>query len=217
MSNVSQTSPRVVSPSNIHRFWFQDSLTSLQELENRKAHWFGGSKSFDDTIRRAYSDLPDRALSNEFDHWQLDPLAATSFILILDQFPRNIYRGTARSFIYDQKARQAAQVAIDLGIDSKVHPLEAVFIYLPFEHSEDSGDQSISVGLFERLADNAPTEFRDHLESTAEYARKHRDIIAEYGRFPHRNQVLGRSPTTAEKMYLENGGESFGVPQQEST
>ena len=217
MSNDSQTSPRVVSPSDIHRFWFHDSLANPQELVNRKADWFGGSKSFDDTIRRAYSDLPDRALNNEFDHWQSDPRLATSFILILDQFPRNIYRGTARSFAYDNKARRAAQIAIDLGIDGKVHPLEATFIYLPFEHSEDPRDQATSVGLFERLAHNSPTELRVHLNSAAEYARKHRDIINKFGRFPHRNQVLGRSTTAAEKTYLDSGGETFGVPQQEST
>jgi len=217
MSNDSQTSPQVVSPSDIHRFWFQDSLTSPQELENRKANWFGGSKSFDDTIRHAYRDLPDRAINNEFDHWQTDPLLATSFILILDQFPRNIYRGTARSFAYDDKAKRAAQVAIDLGIDSKVHPLEATFIYLPFEHSEDPNDQMTSVGLFERLTQNVSTELREYLDSAVGYARKHRDIIAKFGRFPHRNQALGRSTTAAEKAYLDSGGETFGVPQQEST
>ena len=217
MSDGSRTSPRVVNPNDIHRFWFQGSLTSLLELESRKADWFGGSKTFDDTIRRVYSDLPDRALNNEFDHWQIDPLLATSLILILDQFPRNIYRGTARSFAYDDKARQVAQVAIDLGIDSKVHPLEATFIYLPFEHSEDPRDQVTSVGLFERLTHNTPPELKEHLESAAEYARKHRDIITKFGRFPHRNQALSRSTTTAEKTYLDSGGETFGVPQQEST
>ncbi len=217
MSDGSQTSPRTINPSDIHQFWFQESLTNPQELENCKAEWFGGSRSFDDTIRRAYSDLPDRALNNEFDHWQSDPLFATSLILILDQFPRNMYRGTARSFAYDDKARRVAQVAIDLGIDGKVHPLEAIFIYLPFEHSEHPKDQVTSVRLFKRLAQNAPTEFREHLESAAEHACKHRDIIAKFGRFPHRNQALGRSTITAEKTYLDSGGETFGVPQKEST
>ena len=217
MSNDCQTSRQGVDPNDIHLFWFKDSLTRLQELESRKADWFGGSQSFDETIRRAYNDLPDRALNNEFDHWQIDPLLATSLILILDQFPRNIYRGTARSFAYDDKARRVAQVAIDLGIDSKVHPLEATFIYLPFEHSEDLRDQATSVGLFERLTHNAPTMLREHLESAAEYARKHRDIITKFGRFPHRNQALGRMSTAAEKIYLNSGGETFGVPQQEAT
>ncbi len=217
MSDGAQTSPRAVQSSDIHRFWFQDCLTSPQELGNRKADWFGGSKSFDDTIRRAYSDLPDRALNNEFDHWQSDPLLATSLILILDQFPRNMYRGTARSFSYDDKARLAAQTAVDLGIDDKVHPLEATFIYLPFEHSEDPRDQVTSVGLFKRLAHNAPTELKEHLESAVEYARKHQDIVAKFGRFPHRNQALGRSTTAVEQAYLDSGGETFGVPQQEST
>ncbi|GIS88734.1 MAG: hypothetical protein CM1200mP18_14440 [Gammaproteobacteria bacterium] len=155
-----KTSPRAVQPSDIHRFWFQDCLTCPQELENRKADWFGGGKSFDDTTRAATTAfLPDRALNNEFDHWQSDPLLATALILILDQFPRNMYRGTARSFAYDEKARLAAQTAMDLGIDGKVHPLEATFIYLPFEHSEDPNDQVASVGLFKRLAQNAPTDF----------------------------------------------------------
>jgi len=216
MSDGAQTSPRAVQPCDIHRFWFQDCLTCPQELENRKTEWFGGSKSFDDTIRRTYSDLPDRALNNEFDHWQRDPLFATVLILILDQFPRNMYRGTARSFAYDEKARQAAKTAIDFGIDGKVHPLEATFIYLPFEHSEDPNDQVTSVGLFKRLAQNSPTEFREHLLSAVEYARKHQDILAKFGRFPHRNQALGRATTAAEKAYLDSGGETFGVPQQES-
>ena len=216
MSDGSQTSSQIRIASDIHQFWFQGSLKNPREVENRQADWFGGGKSFDDAIRRAYSDLPDRALNNEFDHWQSDSLLATSLILILDQFPRNMYRGTARSFAYDEKARLAAQVTIDLGIDSKVHPLEATFIYLPFEHSEDPSDQVFSVRLFQRLAENAPTELREHLDSAAEYARKHRDIIARFGRFPHRNQALGRSTTAAEKTYLDSGGETFGVPQQES-
>ena len=216
MTDGVKASSLAVRPNDIHRFWFQDCLTCPQELENRKTDWFGGGKSFDDTIRRAYCDLPDRALNDEFDHWQKDPLSVISLILILDQFPRNMYRGTARSFAYDDKARLVAQRAIDLGIDGKVHPLEATFIYLPFEHSEDPGDQVTSVGLFKRLAQNAPTEFREHLVSAVEYACKHQDILSNFGRFPHRNQALGRSTTVAEQAYLDSGGETFGVPQQES-
>jgi uncharacterized protein (DUF924 family) len=214
MTDGVKASSLAVRPNDIHRFWFQDCLTCPQELENRKADWFGGGKSFDDTIRRAYCDLPDRALNDEFDHWQKDPLSVISLILILDQFPRNMYRGTARSFAYDDKARLVAQAAIDLGIDGKVHPLEATFIYLPFEHSEDPRDQVTSVGLFERLAQTAPTEFREHLESAVEYARKHQDILSRFSRFPHRNQALGRSTTAAEQAYLNSGGDTFGVPQK---
>jgi uncharacterized protein (DUF924 family) len=125
-------------------------------------------------------------------------------ILLLDQLPRNLYRGTAEAFATDAMAREAAQAALARGLDRSLPAVWRQFMYLPFEHSEDLGDQDRSLALFGALARDSA------FASTLDYAKRHHAIIARFGRFPHRNRALGRATTPEEEEFLREPGSSFG-------
>jgi uncharacterized protein (DUF924 family) len=194
----------------ILNFWFGDSLDSLDAIAARKVSWFVQSDAFDRTIATRFGSLPERALRGEFDGWSREPRPALALVLVLDQFPRNLYRGDPRSFESDSKACEIALLAIEAGFDQKLHPLEASFLYLPLEHSEDLLLQDRSVELFEQLVSRAPVDLRAMSEEFFAYAVRHREVIRQFARFPHRNAVLGRCSTREEVAYLESGGETFG-------
>ena len=191
-------------------FWFGDSIDSLNAVASRKQLWFVKSDAFDRSIAARFGSLPDRALRGEFDGWSREPRSALALVLVLDQFPRNLYRGSSRSFEFDSKACEIALRAIEAGIGQKLHPLEASFLYLPLEHSEDLLLQDRSVELFEELVSRAPADLRPMFGEFVAYAARHREVIRQFGRFPHRNAVLRRGSTREEVVYLEAGGETFG-------
>jgi uncharacterized protein (DUF924 family) len=196
--------------SEILSFWFADSLTSSAAARARSKSWFSYDPAFDSEIARRFGDLPDRIVQGEFSDWREAPQPALARIICVDQFPRNLYRDNARAFQYDSIALAAAADAVSRGFDAILHPLHAVFAYLPFEHAEDGGMQENSVELFEKLCARAPTGCETQFDSFADYARRHRDVIKRFGRFPHRNATLGRPSTVDETQYLEGGGERFG-------
>jgi uncharacterized protein (DUF924 family) len=191
-------------------FWFGDSLDSLEAVAARRGSWFVQSDAFDRSIEVRFGSLPDRALRGEFDGWSREPRPALALVLVLDQFPRNLYRGSPRSFGSDAKACETALLAIKAGFDQKLHPLEASFLYLPLEHSEDLHLQDRSVELFEKLVSRAPDDLRPMFDQIVAYAVRHREVIRQFGRFPHRNTILGRRSTREELAYLRSGGETFG-------
>ena len=131
-------------------------------------------------------------------------------MIVVDQFPRNLYRRSARAFQYDALAREIAIESISRGLDDALDPLHAVFLYLPLEHAEDTELQEQSVRLFERLTTRVGVELRVQFEEFSAYARRHWDVIRRFGRFPHRNEILERPSTPAEIAYLESGGDTFG-------
>ena len=194
----------------ILHFWFGDSLDSLDSVALRRELWFVRSDAFDRSIEAHFGTLPDRALRGEFDGWSGEARPALALVLVLDQFPRNLYRGSPRSFEFDWKACEIALRAIEAGLDQKLHPLEASFLYLPLEHSEDLLLQERSVDLYEELVSRAPPDLRPMFEESVAYAARHRAVIRKFGRFPHRNAVLRRRSTGEEVAYLESGGETFG-------
>ena len=196
-------------------FWFGADLDSPEALAERGGFWFDGGAEVDREIRARFADLPDRAASGALDAWRDAPRSALARVLALDQLPRNLFRGSARSFAYDGLALEAAGAALEAGFAAKLHPLEAAFLHLPFEHAERLDCQERSVALSEALAARAPAHLRRTLESWVEFARRHRDVIARFGRFPHRNALLGRLPTAAERAYLASGGDRFGGDMQD--
>lgn len=198
-------------PEQILSFWFANALESSEAAKAQGKLWFGRSEAFDAAIRERFGDLPERAARGEFETWRSAPRSALALVLLLDQFPRNLFRDSPRAFEFDAKAREVALGAIANGFDAALHPLEAVFLYLPFEHVEDLELQNRSVELFEKLCRQAPDSMKAEFEEFADYARRHREVIRRFGRFPHRNSVLGREPTIAESAYLASGGESFGA------
>jgi uncharacterized protein (DUF924 family) len=160
--------------------------------------WYRGGEDLDDEVRARWQDLWQAAAHGGLDHWVEGAVGALAFIILTDQFPRNMFRARAQAFATDPQARAAARKALAAGWDLAVPEPERQFMYLPFEHSEDAEDQALSVRLFtERL----PSE-----PDTILHARVHAEVIRRYGRFPSRNAALGRSDTAEEAAYLAEGG-----------
>ena len=189
--------------------WFGDDLEDPQTVVDLCLNWFAPDSSFDDLIRDRFAALPDRARDGEFSDWIRDARSTLALVLVLDQFPRNLYRGTPRSFAYDSAALGTSREALAREVDADLHPVEAIFLYLPFEHAEDRELQAQSVALFRSLADRAPAQLADRFAGFVEYAERHQAVIERFGRFPHRNSILGRPSTPEERSYLESGGETF--------
>lgn len=176
----------------ILHFWF-DAVEPAQ--------WFQKSNDFDRIVRdRFYTDF-EMAMNGQLDQWMDDAHGMLAFILLLDQFPRNMFRDDPRAFSGDAKGLFAAKHAVNQGYDQSLPPNQRRFIYLPFEHSEAMEDQNLSVALFEAMKDVDLMGY--------DYAVRHRDVIEQFGRFPHRNAILGRKNTAAELRYLTQDGAGF--------
>jgi uncharacterized protein (DUF924 family) len=161
------------------------------------------SDDFDREIRERFAALWEAAAGGGLRSWQSTPLAALALVLVLDQFPRNLFRGTARAFASDALALEAARTMVDRRFDALLRPVERVFVYLPFEHAEDLGSQRRAVELFSAVEGGVLDG------SYADYARRHCDVIARFGRFPHRNELLGRASTPEEIEFLKQPGSRF--------
>jgi uncharacterized protein (DUF924 family) len=193
----------------IHAFWFADSLESVEKAGARNLVWFAANQEFDESIRARFGELPDRAAAGELDDWQRVPRSCLALVLVLDQLPRNLFRGSTRAFEFDARAREVAAAAIEAGHDGSLHPLEATFLYLPFEHSEVLADQERCLSLYRGLEERAPAPFLGICQSASEYARRHHAVVERFGRFPHRNETLGRASTAEENDFLASGGDGF--------
>lgn len=165
--------------------------------------WWRKDPAFDAEIRSRYLGHRARAVAGELDPMARIPEGALALILLLDQFSRNMFRGAPESYASDEQARKLAREALDLGFDQAVSPLWRWFFYLPFEHSETLADQDLSVSLFEALPEQPG---RDRAIAAA---IRHREIVARFGRFPHRNGILGRQPTPQETAFLKQPNSSF--------
>ncbi len=185
----------MIASDDVLEFWFAGDGTRY------RAAWFKQDPAFDAECAR-FADALHAARDGAFDHWAATPRGMLALIVLLDQFSRNLHRGSPDSFAADAQARALARDAVARGFDRVLHPVERSFVYLPFEHSEDLADQHESVRLFEalRLALG---------DSTVEYAYRHRDLIRRFGRFPHRNAALGRESTAEEVRYLAEPGAGF--------
>ena len=193
----------MTSVNDILEFWFPPDThpdSAHPDGQNNPA-WFQPGPGYDDAVRERFITAHEQAARGELDGWAATADGALALIVLLDQFPRNMFRGQARSFATDGKALRVAEDAVARGLDQAVPAAWRMFFYLPFEHSEDRAMQARSVALFEALG-NA---------ETTRYARTHRDIIDRFGRFPHRNRLLGRESTPEEAQWLASGGETFGT------
>lgn len=160
------------------------------------ANWFKGGPGFDAQCRERFLDLHFAAARRELDAWMDDAEGALALLILLDQIPRNVFRGSGHAYATDALALSFATVAVEAGLDAQVEPGLRAFVYLPFEHSEALADQQRSVRLFEALGH----------EGYAQYARAHLEVIERFGRFPHRNRALGRTDTAEERAWLDAGG-----------
>jgi uncharacterized protein (DUF924 family) len=186
-------------------FWFNPGDPSeLAAPGKARAEWFRNDAAFDATIRARFAGFVEAALEGGLRDWDATAPGALARILLLDQFTRNIYRDTSRAFAGDTLALAAADVLIDAGDDRKLPPLQRWFAYLPFEHAEDIAMQERAVELFGLLAEEKPS-----LLTALDYAIRHRDVIVRFGRFPHRNAILGRASSAEETEFLRVPGSGF--------
>jgi len=189
--------------------WFGDAPPDPATARERSKIWFQATPSFDELLRSRFVDLPNRLCAGEFAHWRNSPRTALARIVALDQIPRNVFRGTSAAFAFDALAQEAAIEAVERQFDRALHPIEAVFVYLPFEHAEHEELQQRSIALFSALRKRSPAALDDLFDSYVDYAQRHANVITQFGRFPHRNATLGRAETAAEAAYLAGGGQRF--------
>jgi len=197
----------------VRQFWFGDTCVSPASLPDHQARWFLPDAAIDSAVRNRFGTLPDQAMSGTLPHGPDNPADLLALVLILDQFPRQMFRNTPRAFAYDPVARAISITMIDKALFKDLHPVEQAFVLLPLEHSEDLSDQSHSLQLHETLASQCPPPYRPFIENALDYARRHYAIIERFGRFPHRNAILNRASTEDEKQFLAEGGDTFGVAQ----
>jgi len=195
----------------IRDYWFGSEPFTAATLEARLGIWFGepGAPQ-DEEIRTRFGALVERALAGELAGWADGPRRRLSLILLLDQFPRNIFRGTARAFEGDRQALALTLSGMQSAADAALDVVERMFFYLPLEHAESLDAQDESLAAYRRLLAEAPPELHETFAGTLRHAEEHRSIIERFGRFPHRNQVLGRASTPAEEEWLREGGRGFG-------
>ncbi len=195
-------------------FWFGHVPMTADELQRRMLLWFGAAEAAaqhqrDAEIRARFGRWVQRAADGELAAWAMQPRGRLCLIILLDQFPRNIHRGTAFAFAYDERALDLALDGIEMGADIGLDPIENLFFYLPLQHAESLAIQERAVTACGRLLDQAPDSLKPTFETTLRYAEQHREIVARFGRFPHRNHVLGRASTADELDYLRTAN-SFG-------
>lgn len=199
--------------SQVLEYWLGAEFPTNESALSRQALWFSKSEETDEEIRHLFGALLQEALAGKLDGEAMEqPLGLLAVLIVLDQFTRNAYRCTPKSFAGDAKAVQLALKGIDLGwdVDDSIPPVARIFMYLPLEHAESMEMQQHSVIAFEQLYEEAPTtELQDFFADTLEYAQKHLAVIQKYGRFPHRNSILGRESTPEEKEYLSKPGAGF--------
>lgn len=169
-----------------------------------RPEWFRKDAGFDASIQQCFGALIDSALRGELAHWAAQPLSALAQLIVLDQFTRNTRRNTAGMFAGDAQALAAARAMCAAGADRLLAPVQRQFVYLPFEHAETLPDQRESLRLFAQLGRDDPA-----LADLLEWAQKHHDIVARFGRFPHRNAALGRTSTAEEIEFLKQPGSGF--------
>lgn len=200
----------MLHPDDILQFWFADACASAAAAHARNAFWFNPDRAVDEQIWQLFSDDVSDVANGHYQNWGDTAMGRLALIIALDQFPRNIFRGTAEVYRYDSRALELAQQGVALGqLDGLTIPEQAFFV-MPYQHSEDLAVQDAGVKLYAAMLAEAPAEWRELAAGYHNFAIRHREIIAEYGRFPYRNSVLGRHSTAAESRYLAEGGTSFG-------
>ncbi len=191
-------------------FWFKEQSLSAPKIDRRMDVWFGEDPNFDQEVKAEFADDVARASAGQLDHWSRQPRGRLALILLLDQFRRNIYRNSADAFALDRKALQlcvqGAMEKKDKGLDA----IQKVFFYMPLQHAESAKVQAKSCELFNKLAEAVSPTYKETFMTIAQFAELHRDIVDQFGRFPHRNKLLGRKNTPEEDEYLAGDAPDFG-------
>jgi uncharacterized protein (DUF924 family) len=189
--------------------WFGETLDEPSALPQRMEWWFSANPGRDAALAERFGPWVERCAGGGCYQWLNDPEGRLALILALDQLPRNLFRGTPGAFAYDPYTAALCLAAAQTGQDLALKPIQRVFLYMPLQHFEDLQAQEAGVALYERLAEDTPS-IPVYREGILPYAQLHRDIIARFGRFPHRNKVLDRQDTPEEAEYLAGDAPTFG-------
>ncbi|BCR03825.1 membrane protein [Desulfuromonas versatilis] len=198
----------MASVEEVLQYWFGNAPGAAASRE-RTRFWFAGGEAVDREIRQRFGDLVEDAAAGDLDPWRQSDRGTLALIILLDQFPRNIHRGSALAYACDARALQLALDGMAAGQDRSLTTVERAFFYLPLEHAEDLEIQRKSVRAFEELLAEAPAALRPLCEGFLDYAWKHLRVIERFARFPHRNAALGRPSSAEEEEFLRQPGSSF--------
>jgi uncharacterized protein (DUF924 family) len=191
-------------------FWFKEQELSAPQIDRRMEIWFSEDPLFDLEIEKEFAEDVDGASKGQLNHWSHDPLGRLALIILIDQFRRNIHRGTARAFSKDSLALRLCVHGAMEKHDQVLTPIQKVFFYMPLQHAESRKVQAKSVELYRRLAESVSPTLRETFLTVAQFAELHKDIVDQFGRFPHRNKLLNRENTPEEDEYLAGDSPSFG-------
>lgn len=197
--------------SEILNFWFGDLTENGVPSSEKQELWWSKDPEIDLYIKNNYEKYINSAVSGKLDHWKKTSHGLLAYIIILDQFSRNIYRNSKRAFSQDKIALNTASEAVSTGLEAGLKSVEKIFLYMPYMHSEMLSDQLISIKKYSDLVNENKSHIilHDLLEQSEEYAYRHYEIIKKFGRYPHRNIILGRESTNEEIEFLRTGGSSF--------
>jgi|WetSurMetagenome_2_1015567.scaffolds.fasta_scaffold01622_4 uncharacterized protein (DUF924 family) len=202
-------STMTVQPEGVLAFWLGPSGSAAEIAGRQRKLWFGKSAADDQKVTERFSATLLAAAAGRLDHWADTSRGRLALIIVLDQFPHHIHRDQPQAFATDSKALAQSLSALAGGEDRQLAAIERVFMYLPLEHAESNEMQDLSVSLFENLAHEAPADERALFDDFLNYARQHREVVARFGRFPHRNEILGRPSTAGELEFLKQPGSRF--------
>lgn len=191
-------------------FWFKEQELTAPQIDRRMDMWFSEDPVFDLEIEKEFADDISAASAGTLDHWATDPHGRLALIILIDQFRRNIYRNTAKAFSKDKLALKLCVEGAMEKKDRSLTPIQRVFFYMPLQHTESRKVQAKSVELYNRLAEAVSPTYRETFLTVAQFAELHKDIVDQYGRFPHRNELLNRENTAEEAKYLAGDSPDFG-------
>ena len=198
------------TPNEVLDFWFRDATRSPEALERRGAVWFRTDPAFDRECTSRFAGAIEDAARGALDGWAQTPQGRLGLVILLDQMPRNIHRGSPAAFAHDAQAAGHCIAGIESGQDRSLHPVERIFLYMPLQHAEDLGLQRRSIAQFESLAAEANDAWCALFAENVRHAREHHDTVERFGRFPHRNRTLGRESSEEELRYLADGAPTYG-------
>lgn len=197
----------IQTSDDVLKFWFGDPLEDHELVTARFETWFKPDPDYDRLIRAQFIETIERAVAGELNQWAQTARGSLALIILFDQFPRNIFRGEARAFATDERALAIARNGIDRGLDVDLKLIERLFFYIPFEHAEDLSAQDRCVSLFLGLHELATPALNEFLTQSVSQSETHRDVIRRFGRFPHRNNALGRASSDEEQVWVaQNDG-----------
>jgi uncharacterized protein (DUF924 family) len=196
-------------PEHVLDFWFGPPGRAAEIAGRQSKLWFGKSPDNDRAVAERFAATLVASAAGKLDHWTAAPRGRLALVIVLDQFPHHIHRDRPQAFATDPQALAQSLAALEAGEDEQLAPIERVFLYLPLEHAESLAMQERSVSLFQQLANEAAVDERALFDNFLDYARQHRDVVARFGRFPHRNAILGRPSTPEEIEFLKLPGSRF--------